>query len=101
MIIDAGMLTTSCSWNHNGSLIAISGRHTDQDRQCNVVQFYNPFGDVFSLCMDVYYYFFDELLLTFPAFTHLEGSRTFNVLLRLGRRIITGRFSRRLFCIFC
>ncbi|GJQ66077.1 hypothetical protein Trydic_g5763 [Trypoxylus dichotomus] len=45
IVIDAGMTATSCSWNHNGSLIAVSGRQIDQDRQCNVVRFYGPFGD--------------------------------------------------------
>lgn len=40
------MTATSCNWNHNGSLIAISGRQIDEDRQCNVVQFYSPLGDV-------------------------------------------------------
>lgn len=43
------MFASHCSWNHNGSLIAVAGRQEEDDRESNVVQFYSPFGDVITL----------------------------------------------------
>lgn len=44
------MTVVSCQWNHNGSVIAVAGRlqlsGTSSDKDCNVVQFYTPFGEV-------------------------------------------------------
>ena len=45
------MKVVSCQWNHTGSVIAIAGnikleQETTEDKDCNVVQFYTPFGEV-------------------------------------------------------
>jgi WD repeat-containing protein 35 len=42
------MIAVHCSWNHNGSLFAIAGRQYSDEKEVNLVQFYNPFGEVFS-----------------------------------------------------
>lgn len=39
------MIAVHCSWNHNGSLLAISGRQFSEEKKVNLVQFYNPFGE--------------------------------------------------------
>ncbi|XP_018330915.1 WD repeat-containing protein 35 isoform X2 [Agrilus planipennis] len=44
-IINTQMFSTHCSWNHNGSLLAVSGRQHENNKESNVVQFYSPFGD--------------------------------------------------------
>uniref|UniRef100_A0A1Y1LSD8 Uncharacterized protein n=1 Tax=Photinus pyralis TaxID=7054 RepID=A0A1Y1LSD8_PHOPY len=45
--VDTKMTISCCSWNHNGSLLAIVGRQQlhDDSKSSNVVQFYNPFGE--------------------------------------------------------
>lgn len=47
VIIDTAMTAVSCSWNHNGSLLAVAGRQVPEGtvRESNAVQFYSPFGD--------------------------------------------------------
>ncbi|KAJ8969636.1 hypothetical protein NQ317_009651 [Molorchus minor] len=44
-IIDTRMYAVNCSWNHNGSLLAISGKQFSEEKEINLVQFYNPSGD--------------------------------------------------------
>ncbi|XP_060515869.1 WD repeat-containing protein 35 isoform X2 [Cylas formicarius] len=45
IVVDTKMFAVHCSWNHNGSLLAISGKQFAEEREVNLVQFYNPFGD--------------------------------------------------------
>ncbi|XP_017782759.1 PREDICTED: WD repeat-containing protein 35 [Nicrophorus vespilloides] len=45
VILDTGMNAVYCSWNHNGTLIAVTGRQIEADKESNVVQFYSPYGD--------------------------------------------------------
>uniref|UniRef100_A0AAR5PI05 WD repeat-containing protein 55 homolog n=1 Tax=Dendroctonus ponderosae TaxID=77166 RepID=A0AAR5PI05_DENPD len=45
VIFDTKMIAVHCSWNHNGSLLAISGRQFSEEKKVNLVQFYNPFGE--------------------------------------------------------
>jgi hypothetical protein len=49
IILDTGVTIVSCNWNHNGSILALAGSTvlTGQTVECNVVQFYTPFGEVF------------------------------------------------------
>ncbi|XP_056645450.1 WD repeat-containing protein 35-like [Diorhabda sublineata] len=44
IIVDTRMLAVHCSWNHDGSLLAICGRQCVEEKQMNLVQFYSPFG---------------------------------------------------------
>lgn len=46
ILFDTKMFAVHCSWNHNGSLLAISGKQFTDDKELNLVQFYNPFGEV-------------------------------------------------------
>jgi hypothetical protein len=53
ILIDTGMTVVSAQWNHNGSVIAVAGRlqlAAAVDKDCNVVQFYTPFGEVSLRC---------------------------------------------------
>ncbi|XP_030756020.1 WD repeat-containing protein 35 isoform X2 [Sitophilus oryzae] len=43
--LDTKMFSVHCSWNHNGSLLAISGKQFANEKEINLVQFYNPFGE--------------------------------------------------------
>lgn len=45
IIIDTKMFAVHCSWNHNGTLLAIAGRQYLDEKEINLVQFYNPFGE--------------------------------------------------------
>ncbi|MCL4131009.1 UNVERIFIED_CONTAM: hypothetical protein GTU68_000378, partial [Idotea baltica] len=48
VLIDTGMSVVACQWNHNGSVIAVAGKlqlTATADKDCNVVQFYTPFGE--------------------------------------------------------
>lgn len=42
------MCVVSVQWNHTGSVLAVAGIQKAglQDRDVNIVQFYNPFGEV-------------------------------------------------------
>ena len=54
VLIDTGMSVCACQWNHNGSVMAVAGTlHLSGigEKDCNVVQFYNPFGEVSILLM--------------------------------------------------
>lgn len=48
VVVETRMTATYCGWNHNGSLLAVAGKQhsRDDNRSSNVVQFYNPFGEV-------------------------------------------------------
>ena len=49
VLIDTGMAVVSAQWNHNGSVIAVAGNLQltgNGEKDCNVVQFYTPFGEV-------------------------------------------------------
>lgn len=49
VLIDTGMSVCACQWNHNGSVMAVAGTlHLSNvgEKDCNVVQFYTPFGEV-------------------------------------------------------
>nr|CAI5867673.1 unnamed protein product [Callosobruchus analis] len=45
VVINTRMKVVHCSWNHNGSLLAISGKQLIDEKEVNLVQFYNPFGE--------------------------------------------------------
>lgn len=47
IVIDTGITAVHCRWNHNGSLLAVAGFYHDEEKTCNVVYFYSPFGEVF------------------------------------------------------
>lgn len=50
VLVDTGMTIVDGQWNHNGSIVAVAGSlmitGIDGDKECNVVQFYTPFGEV-------------------------------------------------------
>lgn len=48
ILIDTGMMVAQIQWNHSGSVLAVAGsqRALGQEKEVNVVQFYNPFGEV-------------------------------------------------------
>lgn len=48
ILIDTGMMVAQIQWNHGGSVLAVAGsqRALGQEKEVNVVQFYNPFGEV-------------------------------------------------------
>ena len=35
-------------WNHDGSVLAIGGIYLSNDKETNIVQFYNPWGQVYE-----------------------------------------------------
>ena len=50
VLIDSSMQCVGCNWNHDGSILAIAGSMSvhsggTSEKDSNVVQFYNPFGD--------------------------------------------------------
>ncbi|KAL3289754.1 hypothetical protein HHI36_023149 [Cryptolaemus montrouzieri] len=45
IVLNTGMIIVHCSWNHNGSLLAITGHQVCDEKHSNLVQFYNPFGE--------------------------------------------------------
>ncbi|XP_066155495.1 WD repeat-containing protein 35 [Euwallacea fornicatus] len=45
VLFDTKMFVVHCSWNHNGSLLAICGKQFSEEKGVNMVQFYNPFGE--------------------------------------------------------
>ncbi|ELK27435.1 PREDICTED: WD repeat-containing protein 35 isoform X2 [Myotis davidii] len=47
VLIDTNMCVVSIQWNHTGSVLAVAGTQKAglQDRDVNIVQFYNPFGE--------------------------------------------------------
>jgi hypothetical protein len=53
VLIDTGMTAVCCRWNHNGSVIAVTGvmELADDNKDCNVIQFYTPFGEVHSIIL--------------------------------------------------
>ena len=48
ILIDTGMAVVSAQWDQHGAVLAIAGtqRSVQADKDVNVVQFYNPFGEV-------------------------------------------------------
>lgn len=49
VLLDTGLITVGCQWNHDGSILAIAGILSDihsQEKEANVVQFYSPFGEL-------------------------------------------------------
>lgn len=48
ILLDTGMTIMCAQWDHVGSVLAIAGsqRLGPGDKEINVVQFYNPFGEV-------------------------------------------------------
>ncbi|CAG9759523.1 unnamed protein product [Ceutorhynchus assimilis] len=45
VLLDTKMFAVHCSWNHNGSLLAIAGKQFAEEKEVNLVQFYNSFGE--------------------------------------------------------
>nr|CAD7457307.1 unnamed protein product [Timema tahoe] len=47
VLIDTGMTAVCCSWNHNGSVIAVTGimQLSSDSKDSNVIQFFTPFGE--------------------------------------------------------
>ncbi|XP_046859399.1 WD repeat-containing protein 35-like isoform X2 [Xenia sp. Carnegie-2017] len=47
VLVDTDMTVQGIDWNTTGSILAVAGSQklTQQDREVNVVQFYNPFGE--------------------------------------------------------
>lgn len=47
IIVDTQIQAVDCSWNHDGTVLAVCGSKTFTDeRDSNVVMFYSPFGVV-------------------------------------------------------
>ncbi len=44
--MDSQMTVVSAQWNHDGSILAIAGLHSMDEKEVNSVQFYNPWGKV-------------------------------------------------------
>lgn len=51
VLIDTGMTAACCRWNHNGSVIAVTGvmQLPGDNKDCNVIQFFTAFGEVHSI----------------------------------------------------
>ncbi|XP_063218863.1 WD repeat-containing protein 35 isoform X3 [Bacillus rossius redtenbacheri] len=47
VLIDTGMTVVSCSWNHNGTVIAVTGmmQLPSDTKDCNVIQFFTASGE--------------------------------------------------------
>ena len=47
-LVDTGMTTVGCQWNHDGTILAVAGQMFvpgAAEKDSNVVQFYNPYGE--------------------------------------------------------
>ena len=47
-LVDTGMTTVACQWNHDGTILAVAGQMFvpgAAEKDSNVVQFYNPHGE--------------------------------------------------------
>jgi WD repeat-containing protein 35 len=53
VLIDTGMTAVCCRWNHNGSVIAVTGimQLAGDTKDCNVIQFFTAFGEVHSVLL--------------------------------------------------
>ncbi|KAF5296919.1 hypothetical protein FQA39_LY12276 [Lamprigera yunnana] len=47
IVVDTKMFVSTCSWNHNGSILAVVGKQQlrDENKSSNVVQFYSLWGE--------------------------------------------------------
>jgi len=43
-LIDCQMDVLCAQWNHDGSVLAIGGVIVNEDKETNIIQFYNPWG---------------------------------------------------------
>ena len=48
MIVDCEMEIICAKWNHDGSILAIGGIQTFDNKEANIIQFYDPWGQVCS-----------------------------------------------------
>ena len=50
IILDTGMYVTNCRWNHDGSVLAVTGSTVliGETKETNVIQFFSPFGEVIT-----------------------------------------------------
>ena len=46
VVIDCLMQIVCAQWNHDGSVLAIGGVQVNDDKESNLVQFFNPWGTV-------------------------------------------------------
>ena len=46
IIMDCQMEIVCAQWNHDGSILAIGGIQVNEDKESNIVQFFNPWGQV-------------------------------------------------------
>ena len=49
-LVDTGMTTVACQWNHDGTILAVAGQmfvpgSGATEKDSNVVQFYNSYGE--------------------------------------------------------
>lgn len=44
VLVDSGMSAVHCRWNHNGSMLAVTGYQYEQEKVTNMIQFYEPTG---------------------------------------------------------
>ncbi len=56
IVIDCQMETICAQWNHDGSIIAIGGVVTADDKESNVIQFYDPRGQVRLIAIRTKFY---------------------------------------------
>ncbi|XP_046679205.1 WD repeat-containing protein 35-like [Homalodisca vitripennis] len=47
VVLDTGISAVCCCWNHNGSVLAVTGSTllSGDTKSCNVIQFFTPFGE--------------------------------------------------------
>ena len=45
-MLDCQIEIICAQWNHDGSILAIGGIHVIDDKESNICQFYNPWGQV-------------------------------------------------------
>lgn len=52
IILDTGIHATCSAWNHNGSILAVTGSMLlpEDDKEANIIQFFTPFGEVSNFC---------------------------------------------------
>ncbi|XP_075212960.1 intraflagellar transport protein Oseg4 [Lycorma delicatula] len=48
VILDTGIHATCCAWNHNGSILAVTGAMVlpGEEKESNIIQFFTPFGEL-------------------------------------------------------
>jgi len=75
VVIDCLMQIVCAQWNHDGSILAIGGVQVTDDKESNLVQFFNPWGTVIKNCKEfITKIMFYNFSIYFEAFENSENS---------------------------